>query len=278
MQVFAWPQVLRTFPAAVSLSRQHIPEGHCDGACAGVRRKPAGVTRRMQLHSALHSLFFPGREFSYCVPKYRSAKLVKAVQSALQDGNLHLEKQSSKGSVSSSSTLHNGSVRETNSGVQDPKPFVAVDGRAKPGIFVISSPDERLTPQDSQFAKPASESASKTGMGGSIVSADRKEMPANTLSPSASSESSQNASGAQARVNEFMTGAASEQITDAPSCPMPNFATTATRLTLLQPVPLLPSSAQKPGVSRRPLLIYVPGMDGTGQGIRPQIQGLYTDG
>lgn len=278
MQAFAWPQVLRTSPAVVSLSRQHSPEGHCDGACAGVRRKPAGVTRRMQLHSALHLLVFPGREVSTCVPKYRSAKLVKAVQSALQDGNLHLEKQSSNGSASSSPTLHNGSVRETNSGVQNPKPFVASDGRAKPGIFVISSPDERPTPQDSQFAKQMSESASNTGMGESTVGADPKEMPADTLSPSASSAPPQNVSGAKARVNEFMTGAASEQITDAPSCPMPNFATTATRLTLLQPVPLLPSSAQKPGVNRRPLLIYVPGMDGTGQGIRPQIQGLYTDG
>lgn len=189
----------------------------------------------------------------------------KAPRASRLDEDPDWERKSSNGSASSSS---NGSAAK--SVTQEPKPFVARDGTPKPGIVVVSSPGDRLSPQDSGFASQLSD----TRPNNLSKETEYKQPTSTENGKSASSAESRNGIGGI----PFASVAISEQITDAPSCPMPNFATTATRVTLLQPVPLLPSSAQKPGVNKRPLLIYVPGMDGTGQGIRPQIEGLYTDG
>eukprot|EP00850_Spirogloea_muscicola_P017443 SM000150S01702 [mRNA] locus=s150:170806:176778:+ [translate_table: standard] len=80
----------------------------------------------------------------------------------------------------------------------------------------------------------------------------------------------------------------SKQILAAPpSCPLPNFSTTSTRLTFIKPLrQFYTQQADEAGDSsgaasstpeapdRRPLLVYVPGMDGTGQTVRPQLTGL----
>ncbi|GAQ85441.1 hypothetical protein KFL_002350160 [Klebsormidium nitens] len=213
--------------------------------------------------------FEPFRNAPPQVLRKQGARFVrkwKAPNASRLDEDPDWERKSSNGSASSSS---NGSVAK--SVVQEPKPFVARDGTPKPGIVVVSSPGERLSPQDSGFA---SQLSSDTRPKSSSRAPDYEQPSQSGNGTGASSAERSNGVGEIA----FASGPISEQITDAPSCPMPNFATTATRVTLLQPVPLLPSSAQKPGVNKRPLLIYVPGMDGTGQGIRPQIEGLYTDG
>eukprot|EP00850_Spirogloea_muscicola_P020586 SM000220S07065 [mRNA] locus=s220:160764:166670:- [translate_table: standard] len=80
----------------------------------------------------------------------------------------------------------------------------------------------------------------------------------------------------------------SKQILAAPpSCPLPNFSTTSTRLTLIKPLRQFytqqadeaghssgAASSRPDALDRRPLLVYVPGMDGTGQTVRPQLTGL----
>ena len=80
------------------------------------------------------------------------------------------------------------------------------------------------------------------------------------------------------------------KMTVTPSCPLPNFSTTATRLTLLNPLGLLAEDG-KAGLAEggevdsqpirgqgRPLLVYLPGMDATGQVIRSQLSALYDAG
>eukprot|EP00897_Mesotaenium_endlicherianum_P009126 jgi/Mesen1/8241/ME000443S07389 len=76
---------------------------------------------------------------------------------------------------------------------------------------------------------------------------------------------------------------ANEQITAEPSCPVPQFnlKLNSKNITLLQPIGLLPSDAGSESEEerrRKPLLIYVPGMDGTGQVIKPQIPYIVSAG
>ena len=79
-------------------------------------------------------------------------------------------------------------------------------------------------------------------------------------------------------------------MTVTPSCPLPNFSTTATRLTLLNPLGLLSEDgiaevAEGMEVDSQairghdwPLLVYLPGMDATGQVVRSQLSALYDAG
>lgn len=57
-----------------------------------------------------------------------------------------------------------------------------------------------------------------------------------------------------------------------PSCPLPDVPSNLVQVTLLNPVRSGPSQIS------RPLLVYVPGMDCTGQGIRRQVPGLVAAG
>ncbi|KAL2633848.1 hypothetical protein R1flu_005327 [Riccia fluitans] len=70
----------------------------------------------------------------------------------------------------------------------------------------------------------------------------------------------------------------SEELTEAPSCPLPDFSTSGNHVTLLNPLGLLPESIRDENEYRRPLLVYVPGMDGTGQGIKSQLGSLFEAG
>ncbi|KAL3693711.1 hypothetical protein R1sor_007362 [Riccia sorocarpa] len=69
-----------------------------------------------------------------------------------------------------------------------------------------------------------------------------------------------------------------EEITGAPSCPVPDFSTSANHVTLLSPLGLLPESVRDENEYGRPLLVYVPGMDGTGEGIKSQLGSLFGAG
>jgi hypothetical protein len=74
---------------------------------------------------------------------------------------------------------------------------------------------------------------------------------------------------------------------EPPSCPVPNFAPGANEVTLLDPLNLLPKALQQQKKKKathdgddhdRPLLLYVPGMDCTGQGIASQLPTLAAAG
>jgi hypothetical protein len=77
-------------------------------------------------------------------------------------------------------------------------------------------------------------------------------------------------------------------IGEPPSCPVPNFAPGAKEVTLLDPLNLLPKALQQQQKKKathdddddddRPLLLYVPGMDCTGQGIASQLPTLAAAG
>jgi len=80
-----------------------------------------------------------------------------------------------------------------------------------------------------------------------------------------------------------------ETITEeTPSCPVPNFASGANEVTLLDPFNLSPKALQQQKKKKathddddnddRPLLLYVPGMDCTGQGIASQLPTLAAAG
>jgi hypothetical protein len=81
------------------------------------------------------------------------------------------------------------------------------------------------------------------------------------------------------RRTETMTG-------EPPSCPVPNFAPGANEVTLLDPLNLLPKALQQQKKKKkathhnddRSLLLYVPGMDCTGQGIASQLPTLAAAG
>jgi len=66
-----------------------------------------------------------------------------------------------------------------------------------------------------------------------------------------------------------------ETMTSDPSCPLPDVPSNLVHVALLNPLRSGPS--QIPSGSR-PLLLYVPGMDCTGQGIRRQLPGLVAAG
>jgi hypothetical protein len=75
---------------------------------------------------------------------------------------------------------------------------------------------------------------------------------------------------------------------EPPSCPVPNFAPGANEVTLLDPLNLLPKALQQQKKKKkathdddyddRSLLLYVPGMDCTGQGIASQLPTLAAAG
>ncbi|BBN06382.1 hypothetical protein MPTK1_3g20640 [Marchantia polymorpha subsp. ruderalis] len=69
-----------------------------------------------------------------------------------------------------------------------------------------------------------------------------------------------------------------EELTEAPSCPLPDFSTSGTHVALLNPLGLLPESIRDANEFRRPLLLYVPGMDCSGQGIKSQLSPLFEAG
>ncbi|XP_024533756.1 acyltransferase-like protein At1g54570, chloroplastic isoform X1 [Selaginella moellendorffii] len=73
-------------------------------------------------------------------------------------------------------------------------------------------------------------------------------------------------------------GSLVDDLAAVPSCPTPDFSRgVGTHVTLLNPLKVLvPPSARVP--HRRSLLVYVPGMDCTGQGIRPQLPSLVAAG
>lgn len=62
-----------------------------------------------------------------------------------------------------------------------------------------------------------------------------------------------------------------------PSCSMPDIALSTIQITLLNPLNSLPAPLQV-SQDERPLLLYVPGMDCTGQGIRRQLTNLIAAG
>ncbi|CAM6097309.1 unnamed protein product [Calypogeia fissa] len=68
------------------------------------------------------------------------------------------------------------------------------------------------------------------------------------------------------------------QLTDAPSCSVPDITMSGNTVTLFNPLSWLPVSVRDSNEERRPLLLYVPGMDGTGQGIRSQLCFLFEAG
>lgn len=63
-----------------------------------------------------------------------------------------------------------------------------------------------------------------------------------------------------------------ETLTADPSCPLPDVSENILHVSLLDP------SKGQNATESGPLLVYVPGMDCTGQGIRRQLPGLYAAG
>lgn len=68
-----------------------------------------------------------------------------------------------------------------------------------------------------------------------------------------------------------------ETVTSEPSCPLPDVPSSMVQVTLLNPLKSSLPPSQVPSNSA-PLLVYVPGMDCTGQGIRRQLPGLVAAG
>lgn len=66
-----------------------------------------------------------------------------------------------------------------------------------------------------------------------------------------------------------------ETVTSDPSCPLPDVPSNLVHVTLLNPSRSGPSLSP---TGSGPLLVYVPGMDCTGQGIRRQLPGLLAAG
>ncbi|KAG0563540.1 hypothetical protein KC19_8G039500 [Ceratodon purpureus] len=66
-------------------------------------------------------------------------------------------------------------------------------------------------------------------------------------------------------------------VTSNPSCPLPDIPSGLLQVTLLNPMKSFPPPSKSPPQSA-PLLVYVPGMDCTGQGIRRQLPTLVAAG
>lgn len=69
-----------------------------------------------------------------------------------------------------------------------------------------------------------------------------------------------------------------DRITGQPSCPLPDFSTSGDKITLLQPLRNFKLNENDDEIFEKPLLVYFPGMDCTGQGIRNQIPNLFESG
>lgn len=69
----------------------------------------------------------------------------------------------------------------------------------------------------------------------------------------------------------------SEIVTSDPSCPLPDFPSNLVHVALLNPLKATLPPSKIPSESA-PLLVYVPGMDCTGQGIRRQLPTLVAAG
>ena len=68
-----------------------------------------------------------------------------------------------------------------------------------------------------------------------------------------------------------------ETVTSDPSCPLPDVPSSLVQVTLLNPLKSVLPPSEMPAESA-PLLVYVPGMDCTGQGIRRQLPTLVAAG
>lgn len=78
---------------------------------------------------------------------------------------------------------------------------------------------------------------------------------------------------AEREAEREMTGTV---LSDDPSCPLPDVPSSLVHVTLLKPLKSTPPS--KPPAQSAPLLVYVPGMDCSGQGIRRQLPALVAAG
>ena len=80
----------------------------------------------------------------------------------------------------------------------------------------------------------------------------------------------------ESEVEKEMT-ALTDIVTSDPSCPLPDVPSSLVQVTLLNPLKTTLPPSQIPAESA-PLLVYVPGMDCTGQGIRRQLPPLVSAG